>query len=594
MFSKLLFFACLLLTLTGRSQLPQERELVQKLATADNDAARIVLLGELAEFYSIFRDNKKADSLLEKQMLLAEVLQSDDLFLETMSGAAIDNIATWSSKETFDRATTFLQKGLNMAKERNNARLEAVTYLKLSRLFRKRRFFDKAIEQATLASLLLSDRKQDSLKSALYLELGDAFSGKGDAVAAYKNYNSAYDVAYSIKNVPLQSAAWHCFSNLYRDLGDSLLAKNTLFESLRLNAKAGNEAGLLTDYLDLFRLTAETEFLKKANALAVKLRSLNDQLFCKRLMLSYIMVVEKNSEKALGYLRGNPDLNLYQTNKGLPNYNTGAIYHYGGNNAEAVKYYLLDEPLLLAAFEPSVQLSYFSEVADSYSQLNQTDKAIAYYEKALALSKTLGTPAANAAFTEKLSRLYAGRKDYKNAFAYSQQYLTYNETLKMLAKQREVTLLGLEREKKRHEKDLQAALENDLKRRNLQYTGISMAIAFLFIVMILIGMFPVSKATIRMLNFFSFICLFEFIILLIDNWLHDLAHGEPLKIWLAKIFIIALLLPLHHTLEHWAIKFLSSQKLQEFRQKISVRRFFHPSKKSIEKLEEKLEESTLV
>ncbi|GAA4728708.1 tetratricopeptide repeat protein [Flavisolibacter ginsenosidimutans] len=579
--------------LNSQGQIPQEKELVQKISLAKNDETQIIALGELAELYSIFRDNKKADSVLEKQMLLAEISQNDELILKTLSGSVIDNIAAWSSKETFDRATAFLQKCLSYAKEKNNTHLETITHLKLASLFQKRQLYDQAMEQSVLAFNVL-DGKQDSLKAALYLELGDAFSGKGDAVAAYKNYNSAYDIAYSLDNVPLQSATWHSFADFYLTLGDSTLAKNALLESLRLNKKHKSQAGLLADYIDLFRLTVEIDFANKALLLANELKSLKDQLLCKRLLFSYIMVVEKNSQKALSYLQQNPDLALYQSNRGLPNYNTGAIYHYSGQYEEAVKYYLLDEPLILSSFGPSVQLSYFGEMADCYDALNETQKAVVYYEKAFALSKAVGSPANNASLTQKLSQLYARENDYKNAYAFSQLYLEYNEALKKQAKQREVTLLGLEREKKQHEKDIQAAAEALTKTRNLQYTGISMAIVFLFVVLILMGMFPVSKETVRMLNFVTFICLFEFITLLIDAWLHDLTHGEPLRIWLAKIVIIALLLPVHHTLEHLAVKFLSSQKLQQMRRRISVRKFFRPSKKTIQKLEENLEEGTLV
>jgi hypothetical protein len=59
-------------------------------------------------------------------------------------------------------------------------------------------------------------------------------------------------------------------------------------------------------------------------------------------------------------------------------------------------------------------------------------------------------------------------------------------------------------------------------------------------------------------------------------------------------FHYGLLLPLHHTLEHVAVRFLASQKLQQFRQKLSVKKLFYPSKKTIEKLEETMEKSTLV
>ena len=594
MFLRLQIFIVFLLTMAkANSQIQEEKELIRNYTQAKSEGERISALGSLAELYSAYKDNKRADSVLEKQMLIAELSQDEDLILKSISGSAISNIATWSNKETFDHAIAFLQRALGYAKQQNNNKLEAVSYLKMASLLRKRNLFDQAIEKLTLAFSLV-DKKQDSLKSVLYLELGQSFLGKGDAVSAYKNFNTAYDISYSIKNVPLQSVIWHQFAELYKNLGDSALARNALFESLRLNTKKGYQEGLLADYIDLFRLTDVIEFLNKALFLADSLNSFSSRLYCKRLMLSYIMVVEKDSEKALSYLQNNGDLKLYFFNQGLPNYKIGSIYHYTGRYADAVKYYLLDEPAILKTFDNSVQLSYFGEIAECYSQLGNNDKAIGYYEKAYVISKTSGSPNSRANLSSKLSDLYAKQGNFKSAFEFSQASQNYSEELKALAKQREVTLLGLEREKRKHEKDIQAAADEELRKRNLQYTGMSLGIAFLFLVLLVFGMFPISKAAVRMLNFFSFICLFEFIILLIDNWLHDLTHGEPLKIWVAKIFIIAILLPLHHTLEHFAVTFLSSQKLQKFRHRISIKKILHPSKQQVRKIEDTLEESTLI
>jgi hypothetical protein len=44
-------------------------------------------------------------------------------------------------------------------------------------------------------------------------------------------------------------------------------------------------------------------------------------------------------------------------------------------------------------------------------------------------------------------------------------------------------------------------------------------------------------------------------------------HGEPLKIWLAKIALIALLVPIQHYLEHGVVRFLASQRLLRMRQR---------------------------
>lgn len=595
MHCKLLSLFCFLLTsFCVAGQLPLEKELQLAYARATTDNVRIAVLGQLAEYYSAFRDNEKADSLLEKQMLLAEISQQDELIMKVLTGKVIDNMASWSSKENFERAITFLKKSQVYAREKNNASLELTASLKLAGLYRKRAFFDKAMEEATHAVLLL-DKKQDSLKAVLYLELGDAFQGKGDAVSAYKNYNNAYDISYSLRNIPLQSTTWHRFARLYLSLGDSLLSKKALMESLQINTKANRKEGLFTDYTALFRQTDEIEFLHRAMAIADTLQSFADQLYCKRLMLSYIMVVEKNSSKALAYLQHNPDLQLYEKNKGLPNYSLGTIYHYGGQYAPAIRAYLLDEPVIRKQFDASVQLSLFNLIADCYQQTGDNEKAITYYETAFALGKTITNAGDNAALTQKLSVLYASQNDFKNAFRYSRLAQDYNEDLKALAKQREVTLLGLEREKKIHEKDLLYLAQEENRRRNLQYTGISMGVAFLFILMLIFGMFSVPRLGLRMLNFFAFICLFEFIILLIDNWLHHQTHGEPLKIWLAKIFIIAILLPLHHYMEHVGLKFLHSQKLMHFRKQLSIRRLWQKqAKQPLANLEKRREESTLV
>ena len=140
-----------------------------------------------------------------------------------------------------------------------------------------------------------------------------------------------------------------------------------------------------------------------------------------------------------------------------------------------------------------------------------------------------------------------------------------------MAAQREVVLLEVERENKKHYKDIADQAANVLRIRNLQYIAISIAIAAFFMFMVLMGMLPVSKITIKMLGFFAFICLFEFIVLLIDNYLHKLTHGEPLKIWLIKIFLIAALVPFQHFLEHSVVRFLASQRLLRMRQQLSIK-----------------------
>jgi hypothetical protein len=87
----------------------------------------------------------------------------------------------------------------------------------------------------------------------------------------------------------------------------------------------------------------------------------------------------------------------------------------------------------------------------------------------------------------------------------------------------------------------------------------------------------VPEWTIQALGFISFIFLFEFIILLADQKIHHMTHGEPWKILAIKIVLIAILLPLHHWIEHKVVQRLISKRLIDL-SSFSVRDIFRKKK----------------
>jgi tetratricopeptide (TPR) repeat protein len=373
-------------------------------------------------------------------------------------------------------------------------------------------------------------------------------------------------------------------------------ARENLYKSLEINKTHKNLEGLLADYKDLARSTDNPLFIDSLLTVAEKLEkdqfilSETYRLNGKNMRLAYHTVITANSQVALHYLKANSDLDFYVHNLGAPPYylTLGNIYFYAKQFDSSLHYYKLGEPQLVQSFETSTYARIYRNIGMSYQNLNQPQEAIRYFQKALAYNRNDVDVLLN------LSKLFADISDYKNAYTYNTIYDQQMDTIRKLNNQREIDLLEVEQANRQRQKELDAIAAEQVRRNNLQYTGISFGIAFLFVGMLIFGMFPVSRLAIRMVNFFSFICLFEFIILLIDNWLHHQTHGEPLKIWVAKIFIIAILLPLHHTLEHLGLKFMDSQKLIRLRERIKFRRFWKPSKKTIGNIEKNLEESTLV
>ncbi|MBE0641009.1 MAG: hypothetical protein IH599_03170 [Bacteroidales bacterium] len=98
--------------------------------------------------------------------------------------------------------------------------------------------------------------------------------------------------------------------------------------------------------------------------------------------------------------------------------------------------------------------------------------------------------------------------------------------------------------------------------RNIQYTAITIALVLVFFIVITLGSLAIRPWVKRLMSFLSFVMLFEFIILILDHQIHQLTLGEPWKVLSFKIIIIALLLPLHHWLEHRLTNYLISKKLR--------------------------------
>jgi tetratricopeptide (TPR) repeat protein len=566
-----LLFICCTLVSQGQYKL-WEATAKAEIENARDQASKVSALGELAELYYIFRSGSKGDSVLQKQLATAELSNNKELVLKVLFSNAIAHIESWTSSETFDRALLFLDKGLAYAKELNRNDYEAIAHARKAALYRKRSQFESALKEASMA-LTLSGAADDSLKIITHLELGDVFAAQGDAISAFKNYNVAYDLSYRSHNNALRSEVYHHFAWLYHSLGDRDLARTKLLESLDLNQQTGNSTRRVQDYIELARITDEAIFIERALALSDSLAQPKFRLHAQRLMLAYLMVIKKERGAALDYLQGSEDLQQYYKHEGQGGYyyKLGNIYHYSGQQDSAIAYYQKAEPLMSQSFDQSVRMLMYKDMGDCYAELNQTASALQFYTKAMDIGKQTSNFNFLANTSLSLSKLYERAGAFDKGYTSLKEYLHYKDTLQKMASQRELVLLELERLNKKHEKDILDETALQAKKRDLQYLGISISITLVFLFLTITGMFPVSIKWIRIVNFFAFICLFEFIILLADSYIHHITNGDALQIWLIKTGLLAIILPLHHYLEHVMIQFLQSQKLVSLREQLRIK-----------------------
>ena len=564
---------------------------------SQSDSDKVVALGKLANLYYTYKLNRQGDSVLHEQLLVAELSDNNNLILAALFGDAITNISPSATRESFDKTIQFLEKGIKYAKSQNQYEYTAIGYTRMANIFRNRGQYDKGLYNANIASQLLPNIQSDSVKAVIYIELGNTYQAKGESVSACTNYNSAFDIAVTIKSVPLQSDIYHCFSEMYRVLNNNDVAIDELKKSLSLDKENKYGAGMIRDYYDLARLTDEKFYIDKSIQISDSLHFNRYLLDAKRLMLYYYMVAEKNSDKALSYLEKELDVKESFLNTGVAHYyrTKGQIYLYSNKADSALYYFKLVEYDFVKNFDESLSKNLFKEIAISYKLLNDIPNAISYDTKALALSKKMNDANSIASISASLSDLYELQSDYKQAFIFSKQSIEYKDSLAHLSSGRDIALLGVEREKRKHQEDIRQQEKQLNNKRNIQYMAISIAICIIFIGILVMGMFPVSKITIKMFGYFFFISLFEFIVLLIDNiFLSHATHNEPLKLWLIKIVLIALLVPLQHFLEHNLIRFLESRKLIEARTKLSLKVWRQKTKKPTIPEEADFEEDTAV
>lgn len=98
-------------------------------------------------------------------------------------------------------------------------------------------------------------------------------------------------------------------------------------------------------------------------------------------------------------------------------------------------------------------------------------------------------------------------------------------------------------------KQMQAAQE---RQERLQYSLITLGLIIFFILFLLLSRSIITSAKlISFLGILSLLLVFEFLNLLLHPYLQQLTRHQPILMLVVMVSIAALLIPLHHRLEHW-------------------------------------------
>jgi len=561
-----------------------EAKLYQEYKAARSDSVRVVILGQLSSFYYGKKDQQKGDSIIEKQIMLAEATRNQNLILIALFGNAGYNSTNSSTRERSVKTINYINRALEYARTNGLTGYTALAYSNLANLYLADGKLDEAFKYANIGFTTALNTPNDSVKAICGLELGNIYVQKGEMLMGYKTYTNAYDIANQSEKHSLLSAVYHSISGLYKKLGSYELAKEYIFRSLEINTKNKDVDGQLEDYISLGKLydyEIAKDYLLRAEHLADSVHNYAAKIQAQKILFSYKMVEEKPAV-TFAYLDNHSGLkNLYEnTGPHYLDWMIAEVYLYGNIPDSAILYFKKAEQAFDEGYDLTSKKNFLYEFADCYQKLNNIPRSIEYYTKAIDLCKTLSDLNGIKNFYNELKNLYYQQANYKLAFESGSQFEIYKDSVDQLSKEKDLALLEIDNENKKRQQDLELAQQRELRRHNLQYMGITVMVVSAFVLLIIIGMFKVSTFTIRTMGFISFIFLFEFVVMFLDRRIHDITHGEPWKIWFIKIAIISILYPLHHYTEQKLIHYLISRKLIHIRNRFSIRKFIGSFKKT--------------
>lgn len=207
-------------------------------------------------------------------------------------------------------------------------------------------------------------------------------------------------------------------------------------------------------------------------------------------------------------------------------------------------------------------------LAHLYEQQKQWDSAAYFAKLSLDVAKRGKFNSSELQAVEFLSLHYQALRRYDSAFVYSGYLKNLNDSVNSKTRIRESQIITTNEQFRQAEMAELQKQEKKKRTQQLQLLLIGIFIPGIFLVTLILSRAHMHPRIVRLLGILSLLFLFEYLTLLMHPMVADLTHHTPVLEILIFVAIAALVIPLHHRLEHWMI-----HKLSHWHQQ-------HPAKKT--------------
>lgn len=567
---KLCFVLCWVsIAVTARTQTAAIDTFKVQLAKAKTDAEKVEILGLLSR--TLMNVNLAEAEKYGKQMIeVAEFSRDRKLMVKSLltNGERYSYLS--GRKDNIEKAINYYNQGLELAKKNKLDEQMISAYLLLSEVYRFIPDATKALNYANQAYSYSGLIKNDSLATKVYLEFGNVYLLRNEKILALKNYMTAIRLAEDLNNHILIRSGYLKLSNFYAAIEDHDKAIDYYMKAFQKLDDIKNGQSPYSKVQDLARIgdlyaakknyDMAMNYYERSLVLADSLKFEPIKAIAYRSIVSNYLASDQ-PQKALNYFNAHPQLKQFLESVNFGHFvdqSYGYIYTQLGNYDSAKYYYNKVAGFFESDVSVSNQFSYYYQLGKLYKKTGEYDKSLEYLLKAKQMADGMGQLQTMIYVANELDSVYQIKGDYKAAFQFASLNYKYKDSLEKLGKEKDLLQIEVADEQQRQDRLAREKEEKKRKRHNIQYMLITIGIAGLFILMVMMGMFRVSVTTIKMVGFFAFLMFFEFIFLLFKKNISSLTQGEPWKDLAFMILLAAILLPLHHWLEHKVIHYLTT------------------------------------
>ena len=194
-----------------------------------------------------------------------------------------------------------------------------------------------------------------------------------------------------------------------------------------------------------------------------------------------------------------------------------------------------------------------NDFAEVFLATKMYDSSNYYARQALLLSVPLDIKDQSMRSYEYLYKSFEQTNQQDSLNKYFRLTMLTKDSLLSLEKVKSIQALTFQEQLRQQEAEAEKIKAAEERHQNIQYAILAFGIITLLILFLLLSRRIITNT--KMIEFLGVIALlivFEFLNLLLHPFLERVTHHSPVLMLLALVCIAALLVPLHHKLEHWA------------------------------------------